>query len=139
MLKTPEKLFLLQVNDLENGDVGFLCQDNAEVDRIKYQIHERNVDIIVSPKKGKFNPEDVIFKKNSGDFDLIITVGANSLEDLGGVFSGNPEVFTSLPIVNISNSIDNEFFGKVNLVEVARSANETLFDMFMDDPQFRKN
>ncbi len=143
----PEKFHFLSGaklvrNDLgENGDfVISLSTDNAEIDRIKYQIHERNVDIIVSPKKGKFSPEDVNFKKSTGDFDLIITVGANNLEELGAIFAENTEVFASLPIINISNSIDNEFFGKMNLVDLSTSSNcEILFDLFLQDEESKKS
>lgn len=94
----------------------------AKVDKVKYHLKENSVDILVSPKSGFFSPADVSFIQSAGKFDLIVTLGLESLEKAGKVFESNTQLFASTPIVNVSVSAGNDFFGAVNLVDPTRSS-----------------
>ncbi len=94
----------------------------ANVDKVKYNMKEDSVDILVSPKDGFFSPSDVSFLQSAGKFDVIVTLGLESLEKAGKVFESNTQLFASTPILNIAVSAGNDFFGTVNLVDPSRSS-----------------
>lgn len=133
----PSKLSFLKEDSLvrkslgEDGDfVLSISTDRTKVNKVKYVIKDDSVDILVTPAQGSFQPADVSFLQSAGKFDLIVVFGAESLEDLGTVFENNTELFAATPVVNISVSPANEFFGNVNLVDPSRSAVcEILFEL----------
>ena len=51
------------------------------------------------------------------DFDLVITIGAQSLEDLGQIYSELHSEFDKSTIINIDNTELNTKFGKVNVID----------------------
>ncbi len=51
-------------------------------------------------------------------YDLVITFGAEDLENLGSLFSDYPDFFYNTPIINIDHRASNEHFGTVNLVDL---------------------
>lgn len=111
--------------------------DQAKVDRVKYSVKENSVDILISPKSGFFSERDVTFSQSEGGFDLIVVLGAEKLESLGKTFEEHTQLFATVPIVNISVSPSNDFFGRVNLTDVSRSAVcEVLFDLFQSTEPF---
>ncbi len=115
----------------EEGDfVISLSTAKAKVERVKYTIKDDSVDILISPKSGFFSPSDVTFQQSAGKFDLILTLGADSLESLGELFEAHPQLFATTPVINISASPANQFFGKVNLVDPSKSSVcEILFEL----------
>ena len=54
--------------------------------------------------------------------DLIIALEAHSLEDLGGLYEHNADLFFETPKINIDNNPENEYFGAVNLVDVTATS-----------------
>jgi hypothetical protein len=96
--------------------------DKAKVDKVKYNMKDDSVDILISPKDGFFSPSDVSFLQSAGKFDVIVTLGLESLEKAGKVFESNTQLFASTPIVNVSVSAGNDFFGTVNVVDPSRSS-----------------
>ena len=143
----PDKFQFLSGADLIQTDLGekgdfviSISTKDADVDRVKYTIKDSSVDIIISPKSGFFSPKDVGFKKSAGNFDLILVLGAENLESLGAPFALNTELFASTPVINISAGMENEFFGKVNLVNsLASSTCEMFFDLLEYDEKFQKH
>jgi nanoRNase/pAp phosphatase (c-di-AMP/oligoRNAs hydrolase) len=55
-------------------------------------------------------------------YDLVITIGAADLEELGKVFTGHADFFYNIPIINIDNRATNEHFGTVNIVDITASS-----------------
>jgi len=100
---------------------------NAEVDKLKYNLEDGKVNIIVSPMYGTFSAENITFTKGSNQFDLIIVLDCADLEQLGTVYENNTDLFFSAPVINIDHHASNTFFGNINLVEItAASASEIL-------------
>jgi phosphoesterase RecJ-like protein len=58
--------------------------------------------------------------------DLIFVAGAKSLEDLGKLYEQNTDLFFESPKINIDNHSDNEYFGQINLVDIAVSSTAEL-------------
>ncbi|MCF7918017.1 hypothetical protein K9L27_03405 [Candidatus Gracilibacteria bacterium] len=139
--KVPKNLSFLHANKVfrdelgEDGDfVLSIATNNTKVDKVKYVIKENSVDVLISPKKGYFTPSDVSFGQSAGKFDAILALGVESLESLGELFESHTELFTTTPLINISVSPNNEFFGKVNVVDPSRSSvSEIVFELFQKD------
>ncbi|EKD63636.1 MAG: hypothetical protein ACD_51C00241G0004 [uncultured bacterium] len=104
---------------------------SAEVDTIKYEVEQNKVNIIITPKKGKFGDKDVSFHYGEAKYDLIITVDTGDLQQLGKVYEQNPEMFYSIPVINIDHHASNGEFGRINMVDItASSTTEILIPLF---------
>jgi hypothetical protein len=55
-------------------------------------------------------------------FDLIITIGAQSLDSLGQIYASNLQIFANAKIINLDNQATNTNFGTVNLVDNTSSS-----------------
>lgn len=100
------------------------------VKEIRHEIKESKFNIIITPSKGRFIPDDVTFSYGPSKFDLIITVDTCDLSQIGKFYEHNTELFTTLPIINIDHHATNLMFGKVNLVdEMASSTTEILISL----------
>ncbi|MBU1019323.1 MAG: bifunctional oligoribonuclease/PAP phosphatase NrnA [Patescibacteria group bacterium] len=95
---------------------------NAEVDTIKYEVEQNKVNIIVTPKHGNFSEKDVSVNHGPSKYDLIITVDTGDLQQLGTVYEQNPEMFYSIPVINIDHHASNSEFGRINLVDMTASS-----------------
>lgn len=120
--------FLPRVNEIHSEITGakdFIitldCKD-AEVDTIKYLVEGEKVNIIVSPKSGRFRKEAVAFKNGSEQFDIIITVDAGDLHQMRELYSENKELFETLPLINIDHHASNSKFGTINYVDLHNSS-----------------
>ncbi len=69
-------------------------------------------------------------------YDLVITVGASDLEELGSIFTSHADFFYNIPIINIDNRANNEHFGTINIVDItASSIAEVAAEMIAQIPQ----
>ncbi|MBT3865260.1 bifunctional oligoribonuclease/PAP phosphatase NrnA [Candidatus Peregrinibacteria bacterium] len=99
----------------------------VKVEQIKSNIKENKVNIIVTPKEGRFTEDHVGFEEGKEEYDLIITVDTADLKQLRGVYEENMDMFHEVPVINIDHHISNEYFGKVNYVDImSASATELL-------------
>ena len=104
---------------------------NAKVDKLSYKkIAENKLNIVISPKEGNFSPEDVSFSYGESKFDLIFVLDAPDLDRLGAVYDNNTDLFYETPIINIDHHPGNEYFGKINWVDLtATSTSEILVSL----------
>ena len=86
----PEALKFLPMVDLIEKDlpkskdfVISLDTNSAEVDHMKYEVEAGKINIIITPKNGKFTAHDITFNTGGTSFDLIITVDTGDLVQLG--------------------------------------------------------
>ena len=102
-----------------------------KLDEISYETKDEKVEIFLKPKDGEFTAEDISFSRDKFPLDLVITLEAKSLEDLGKLYEQNTDLFFETPKINIDNQSGNEYFGAINLVDVtATSAAEILTGLF---------
>ncbi len=97
------------------------CKD-AEVDTIKYQVEEDVVNIIVTPKTGRFKKDAVEFKDGAEQYDLIITVDAGDIHQMRDLYEENKEMFETLPLLNIDHHSSNSKYGTINYVDTESSS-----------------
>jgi bifunctional oligoribonuclease and PAP phosphatase NrnA len=102
-----------------------------KVDEIKSNIEENKVNIIITPKEGRYTEEQISFNEGIDEFDLIITVDTAELQQLRHIYEENPQMFHEIPVVNIDHHISNEHYGKINYVDImSASATELLLPLF---------
>ncbi|MBI4975069.1 bifunctional oligoribonuclease/PAP phosphatase NrnA [Candidatus Peregrinibacteria bacterium] len=108
---------------VENGDfVITLDCKNTNVERIKSEKEGDKLNIIITPKEGKFSEDDVKFSKGDLDYDLIITVDTAELSQLGKFYENNVEIFHQITVINIDHHVSNANFGKINYVDIMASS-----------------
>ena len=112
----------------------------VKADKIMYKVHETTLDFIITPKDGQFESQMVKFTSGGFHFDAIIVLDSPDLERLGLPYEQNTELFYELPVVNIDHHAGNDFFGKINLVDLtATSTCEILvsvLEALTGDPKF---
>ncbi len=104
----------------------------TSVDRLGYKhIPEENkLNIVITPHSGTFRREDVTFSYGSFKYDLIIVLDSSDLERLGPLYEGQNALFYETPVINIDHHAGNDFFGKINWVDLtATSTSEILVSL----------
>jgi len=120
--------FLPQVDQITqhvpggNDFVVTLDCNETDVDRLKYHLEDNKIHIVITPKNGRFQKDNVSFQERSSNYDLIITVDVADIPQLGKLYEENMELFTNTPMINIDHHISNTEFGKINLIDVAASS-----------------
>ena len=98
----------------------------TKLNTVKSLVENDKVNIILSPKAGRFSEEDITFNKGKQNYDLIITVDCAELKQLKGFYENNTEMFHQIPVVNIDHHISNSHFGKINYVDIMSSSTAEL-------------
>jgi len=128
---TPEVFgFLPKINEIKkNFDISkdFIININCtqvELDRLGYKNYpqEKKLSIVITSKKGVFAPEHVTFSQGTNKYDLIFVLDSSDLERLGKIYEENSEIFYEMPIVNIDHHPGNDYFGKVNWVDLTATS-----------------
>ncbi|MFC1615516.1 bifunctional oligoribonuclease/PAP phosphatase NrnA [Patescibacteria group bacterium] len=101
------------------------CQ-KTKVESVNHNIEKDKVNIIITPKDGRYSEENVSFNKGQLDFDVIITVDTAELSQLDHIYENNIEIFNQIPVINIDHHISNTHFGKINYVDIMASSTTEL-------------
>jgi len=135
-LKSLEK----QVSFIHTGKIPDACVDLIAADELTSDVFERELlvsidysetpaarvhystenDILylkIKPIDKNFSLSRVKSEIKGFNFDLVITIGAQYLEDLGQVYTELKDSFSSSTILNIDNTSLNSNYGKFNLVD----------------------
>ncbi|MBI2798107.1 DHH family phosphoesterase [Candidatus Saccharibacteria bacterium] len=108
-----------------------LRMGKTEVEKLKYQVSDDSLDIIITPHNGNFSAKDATFDYGSFQFDLVIAMGVPQINKLDKILEQNPTIFDGLHLLNIDYHRINENYGSVNLVDTAASSTaEMLISVF---------
>ena len=105
----------------------------AEVEKLGYKkdaaAHELR--IIITPKNaGAFTADDVRIDAAVAHYDLIVVCDTPVVDRLGALYDDNTQLFYETPVVNIDHHPGNDYFGKVNWIDLtATSAAEILVSL----------
>jgi len=88
------------------------------IEKVSYNIEGGKFNLVVKPKPGHppLDSEKVNYTYSGGKMDLIFTLGAKSLSQLGKIYQANREVFGESQVINLDNDSRNQRFGQINLV-----------------------
>lgn len=106
---------------------------NAKIDKIKNAIEDNKVNIVITPKEGRFSESDVTFNRGEVEYDLIITVDTAELTQLRNFYEQNIELFHQIPVINIDHHISNTHFGKLNNVDIMASSTTELLVPLLEE------
>jgi nanoRNase/pAp phosphatase (c-di-AMP/oligoRNAs hydrolase) len=96
---------------------------NAQLDELSYQNEADKVQIFLKARgNAQFSPSDVSVTAGVLGFDLVVILGAQTLEDLGSLYQQNTELFFNTPKINLDIAPGNEYFGTINLIDVTASS-----------------
>lgn len=109
----------------------YLNTKDAQVEKLGYKKNEKTnqLEIVITPKGGKFSSQDVSSKPSGPDYDLIICLDTPNYDRLGKL-AQPADLFYEVPVINIDHHPSNDRYGKVNWVEiVATSTAEILVSL----------
>ncbi|MFA5967371.1 MAG: DHH family phosphoesterase [Patescibacteria group bacterium] len=95
---------------------------NAQADKLAYNFQDGKLNIVITPKDGNFNPQDVSFAEGNFQFDLIIVLDAADWDQVGPLYANNVKLFQGVPVVNIDHHSSNDYYGTINLVDLTATA-----------------
>ena len=100
-----------------------------KIKNFSYDIKDNKLNIYLTPEK-LLEEKNISFKSGQYKYDLIITLDTDNLESLGEIYDQHTDFFYNTPIINIDHNPENEQYGQINLVELAKtSAAEIIFDL----------
>ncbi len=106
----------------------------VKVERLGYKHHpeENKLNIVVTPQAGSFGEGDVTFSYGTFKFDLIVVLDSPDLERLGPLYDGQSPLFYETPVVNIDHHAGNDFFGKINWVDLTSTSTAEILVSLME-------
>lgn len=135
----PENLAFLPAIDIVKNSLSStkdfiitLDASKTSIGKIKYNVENNKVNIIITPKDGSFSGSDVTFRQGLNKFDLIFVLDSGNLEHLGPLYDQNVEMFYETPVINMDHHASNTDFGKVNVVDVTASSTTEIFYEFLE-------
>lgn len=112
---------------------------SVKIKNVQATEHDGLVELVLKTD-GTINPSELQFRSHIERFDTIVVIGADALEDCNPLFNDHPKLFAETPIINISVSPTNEFFGRVNFVDSSASAVcELIADLVLEEPELEKH
>jgi bifunctional oligoribonuclease and PAP phosphatase NrnA len=104
---------------------------SAEPEKLSYAFENGMLNIVITPKEGRYLSENVTISEGTLKYDLIITTDAAELTQLGAIYDQYSSLFKEIPIINIDHHSSNSYYGTINLVDLtATSAGEVLVGLF---------
>ncbi len=105
----------------------------TQVGEFYYDKPEGKLNIYVTPRDGQIEEKDVTTSTSGYRYDLIFVVNSPDLESLGSIYDKQADFFYATPKVNIDNSNKNEYFGNINLINIASSSTcELIYDLIKE-------
>ncbi|MEI6498354.1 MAG: DHH family phosphoesterase [bacterium] len=109
-------------------------------DKIMYKIKDNTLDIVITPKNGKYEQNQVKFSDGGFNSEAIVVLDSPDFERLGSIYEKNSELFYELPVINIDHHAGNDYFGKINLVDITATSTceilVSIIEALTGDPKF---
>lgn len=137
----PRQLnFMPNITDLAKGFSGTkdfiitIDTSKTKVDRLGYKHlpEEKKLNIVITPLSGTFKNEDISFSYGTFKFDLIIVLDSPDLERLGPLYDGQTSLFYETPVINLDHHAGNDFFGKINWVDLTATSTAEILVSLME-------
>ena len=106
----------------------------TQVDRLGYKHYpeENKLNIVITPLSGTFKNEDVSFSYGTFKYDLIIVLDSPDLDRLGPLYEGQTSLFYETPVINLDHHAGNDFFGKINWVDLTATSTAEILVSLME-------
>lgn len=96
------------------------------IEKVSYNIENDKFNLVIEPRHDAplFNEKNVKYRYDGLAADLIITLNAQSLEQLGKYYEDHKKLFQEKPVVVIDHNAANKQYGAVNIIRPASSISE---------------
>lgn len=87
------------------------------IEKVSYNVEGDKFNLVVQPKSG-FPPLDtksISYNYSGTDSELVFVIGAQKLEDLGGLYESEKNFYEKNQVINIDCHPQNTHFGKINI------------------------
>lgn len=113
----------------------------VKVDRLGYKHlpEENKLNIVITPAGGAFEGKNVTFSSGAAKYDLIIVLDSPDLERLGPLYENQSELFYEAPVINIDHHAGNDFFGKINWVDLTATSTAEILVSLVESLSREKN
>lgn len=118
----PKEAFPAAEHILSRELIIAVNQADSPIRELRYERRGDTLDIILTPKGQTIKKENVSFRYGEAKYDLLITLGAHSLEDMGRAFTESPDIFYEKPLLALDASAEHETFAEAGLVDAGRSS-----------------
>lgn len=99
----------------------------------EYDESGSRLNLYITPKSGQLTQADISTAVSGFKYDLIFLVNTPDLDSLGEAYAKHSDFFFSVPKINFDSSAQNEYYGNINLVNIASSsASEIIYDFIND-------
>lgn len=113
--------------------------EGVEVDKLRYSVEDRRVHIVVVPKSGSIQPEQVTCGEGGAPYDLLVVVDTADLPLLGSVYTRYSHLFSAVPMLNIDHHISNALFGQIHLIDpTCASTTEVIYHWMQHVPELKR-
>lgn len=107
--------------------------DAKEAINVEWKKVGEEIDVILTPQTQEIDFSKVRFAKEGGIYDLIITINAQKLDDLGKIYSDQKKILEKFQIISINKFESTDSYATVNLAnEDYSTTSEVLFKAFED-------
>jgi len=121
-------------NPQDVRSLAIYVEDSGNVWKVKYtKDKEGRIVFFLIPRRERITKEAVSLKETYPDFDLIVTLGVQSLSDLKEIQEKNAKLLYDTPVLNIDTDPDNKDFGEVNIVRITSSSVSELTAEFLKE------
>lgn len=104
-----------------------------KLQQLRYEVKNDKLRIFITAKDCDINNRNIKLESSKFRYDLIITLCVSDLENLGHIYDENSEFFYDIPLINIDHNPSNEYFGKINFVDVSMSSSsEMIFTLISE-------
>ncbi len=106
---------------------------DAGLQELSYDVKDQKLQIFVTPQSGFLTRQHVTTSQSDFRYDMVITLGAHDLEELGPLYTKNANLFYDVPVINIDHDIKNDHYGTLNIIDLtASSTAEVVTNMMID-------
>ncbi|KKR28952.1 hypothetical protein A2Y27_03050 [candidate division CPR2 bacterium GWD1_39_7] len=134
----PENLNFLPFKDIISNSANFsgdfVISVNVKdkgIEKLSYNKEGDLLNIILTPKGGKLQPQNVSFKE-AANFDLIVILDTSDIDKVDRIYDRNTDLFFKVPVINIDHHAGNENFGVVNLVDLTATSTAEILTALID-------
>ncbi|MBN1915736.1 hypothetical protein JW796_01930 [Candidatus Dojkabacteria bacterium] len=115
------------------GFVVKLKSIDAKVKDIKWEEKDGEINLYLSAENGRLDRKASV-RSGGTNYEKIILIGIEKLEDLEEIYAGNIDLFESVPLINIDTSSHNANYGNNTYVKPeASSVSEIAFNFLLEE------
>ncbi|MEX0616181.1 MAG: hypothetical protein WD231_00035 [Candidatus Woykebacteria bacterium] len=104
------------------------------IEKISYKIVGDSFNLVIKPRGGSINLDEIKTSFVGGDYNLIITLCVKDIRSVES-YQDNKEIFDSLPLINIDTNPENIRFGKLNIINHEIGSLSALLALLLDSSE----